>query len=79
MAPLKHCRGYTGPASGNGKLLWVVVDRRTRPLAVSQPPTGFEASGATLELTLSLGHPAPDREGYERWATMDPSRRSAEP
>jgi hypothetical protein len=47
-------------------LLWVVVGPEdATSLTVPQPPTGFENGDATLDVSLSLGRPAPDGEGYE--------------
>jgi hypothetical protein len=54
-------------------LLWVVVGREdATSLTVPQPPTGFEAGDATLDVSLWLGRPAPDSEGYEAWVIMEP-------
>jgi hypothetical protein len=54
-------------------LLWVVVGPEdATSLTVPQPPTGFEAGDTILDVSLWLGRPAPDGEGYEAWAVMEP-------
>lgn len=54
-------------------LLWVVVGPEdATSLTVPQPPTGFEIDYTPLDLRLWLGRPAPDGEGYEAWAIMEP-------